>query len=71
MQKCVVQSFGNKKLVNLGLENKRCKIILCDDETHSIAKILLSFKKNHRPHNSLSSSYRAPLALSSLLQSAI
>lgn len=69
MHRCVVQSFGNKKLVNLGLENKRCKIILCDDETHSVAKILLSFKKNYRPHNSLS--YRASLALSSLRQSAI
>lgn len=67
MQRCTVQSFGNKKLVNLGLENKRCKIILCDDETHTMAKILLSFKKNYRPHNS--KSYRASFALSSLRQS--
>lgn len=44
MHKCIVQSFGNKKIVNLGLENNRCKIILCDEETHSLIKILLSFK---------------------------
>ena len=71
MHRCIVQSFGKKKLVNLGLENKRCRIILCDHETHSLAKILLSFKKNYRPHNSLSNSYRDLLALSSLRQSAM
>jgi hypothetical protein len=50
MYRCTVHSFGNKKLVNIGLENKRCKIILCDEETHSIVKILLSFKsKNYLP----------------------
>ena len=47
MHKRVVQSFGNKKLINLGLENKRCKIILCDEETHRVAKILLSFRSKH------------------------
>lgn len=45
MQYCIVQTFGKKKLINLQFQNKRCKIIYCDEELHNIIKILLSLKK--------------------------
>lgn len=54
---CIVQSFGNKKIINLGTINKKHSMIICDNETHNTVKTLLSFKKqNYLPHTSLLSS---------------
>jgi|APSaa5957512576_1039674.scaffolds.fasta_scaffold427604_1 hypothetical protein len=54
---CTVQSFGNRKIINLGIINKNHNMIICDNETHNTVKALLSFKKqNYLPHSSLLSS---------------
>ena len=53
---CTVQSFGNRKIINLGTIYNRHSMIICDNETHNTVKILLSFKKQiYLPHTSLSS----------------
>jgi hypothetical protein len=42
---CTVQTFGNKKIINLGTIDNNYKMIICDNETHNTIKMLLSFKK--------------------------
>lgn len=54
---CTVQSFGNRKIINLGTIDNRYSMVICDNETHNTVKTLLSFKKqNYLPHTSLLSS---------------
>jgi hypothetical protein len=54
---CTVQSFGNKKIINLGTINNKYIMVICDNETHNTVKILLSFNKQiYLPHTSLLSS---------------
>lgn len=51
---CIVQSFGNKKIINLGIINNKHNMIICDNETHNTVKTLLSLKKqNYLPQSSL------------------
>ena len=53
---CIVQSFGNKKIINLGNIDNQYKMVICDTETHNNVKLLLSLKKQpYLPHTSLSS----------------
>ena len=53
---CTVQSFGNRKIINLGTIDNQYKMVICDNETHNTVKMLLSFKKQiYLPHTSLSS----------------
>lgn len=53
---CTVQTFGNRKIINLGTIDNKYKMIICDNETHNTIKMLLSFKKEiHLPHTSLCS----------------
>ncbi len=42
---CTVQTFGNRKIINLGTINNKYKMVICDNETHNTIKMLLSFKK--------------------------
>ncbi len=54
---CTVQSFGNRKIINLGTINNKHSMVICDDETHNTVKTLLSLKKqNYLPQRSLLSS---------------
>lgn len=53
---CTVQSFGNRKIINLGTIDNRYSMVICDNETHNTVKMLLSFKKQiYLPYTSLSS----------------
>lgn len=54
---CTVQSFGNRKIINLGIINNMNSMVICDNETHNTVKTLLSLKKqNYLPQRSLLSS---------------
>jgi len=53
---CIVQSFGNKKIINLGNIDNQYKMVICDNETHNNVKLLLSLKKQlYLPHTSVPS----------------
>ena len=54
---CIVQTFGNRKIINLGTISNQHKMVICDTETHNNVKLLLSLKKqNYLPQRSLLSS---------------